>query len=196
MSDYPQFLERIRIIKEKQFGVCRFEPRTLYLINILPKSGYEPGETIILTVELMNQSRTKINWVRVRLVERLTFTFKKPKAIYKTYNHIILENTFERGVKALKDKIFQTTFFLDPNYPWKYLNKFGIISCEYFIETKAGASGLHLDPVHTTGITIGTVSTNDSQVNSENVSAVFNPSIRGVVMEQPLPSYEDALLAR
>lgn len=193
--EYPQLLERVRIIKEKEFGFCHceWEAHTLYLINILPKTGYEPGETIILTVELKNQSPTTINWVRVRLKEKLTFTVKTPKPVFRTNVNTIYEQKFERGVKSMQDKIFQTTFFLDPNYDWKYLSKFGIINCEYFIETKASAFGLHFDPVHTTAITIGTLPYNDPQGSSEN--AVFNPSIR-TVTEQPLPTYADVTLGR
>lgn len=134
---------------------------------MLPKTIYEPGETIILTIELMNQSHETIKWVRVRLKEEVTFTVKIPKPLYRTIANTILEHKFEKGVKEQKNKVFQTTFFLDPNYDWKYLNNNGIIKCQYFIETKASTSFLHTNPVHTTNIMIATLPCNDPEENSQ-----------------------------
>lgn len=201
IAEFPQFLERVRLVKKKSFGFINcglLEPHLLYIVNVLPKSGYEPGETIILTVELISNSFTDIRWVRVRLKEKVTFRVKNPKPLYKTQTNTILSHKFEKGCRGQQNKIFQTTFFLDPNYDWKYLQKYGIIACQYYVETKAYASCFRFNPVHTTDITIGTLPCNDPpDINSENVSAVFNPSIRsGETTEQPLPSYTELLLMR
>lgn len=204
LNEFSHLKDPVKEIEQKIFGCCCCESDPMQLVNVLPKSGYVPGETIPVTIEIDNNSDVRIDFVRVKLKENLTFITRSPRTDTKHETTTINEHFFQTAVAPFQKKLFQTTFYLDPSYDWKLYNGCGIISCEYYLKSEAEASGCHSNPSNSTKITVGTipfaeVMTNVSGyplaplITAPTAPAIFNPTAptNGVIIEQPLPSYHE-----
>lgn len=207
LNEFPYLREPLKFTEEKIFGCCCCESDPMQLVNVLPKSGFVPGDTIPITIEIHNNSDVRIDFVRVKLKENLTFYTRSPRTDTKHDTTTLNEHFFQTAVAPFQNKIFQTTFYLDPSFEYKLYEGCGIITCEYYIKSEAEASGCHSNPSNTTKITIGTHGFNDVNMNGTNgflpvtpviiapsAPTIFNPKLPGdgVIVEQPLPSYHEA----
>lgn len=168
----------------------------MQLGHVLPRSGFVPGETIPVTVDINNTSEYSVNSVQVKLVETLKFTTQKPYYDSKFETKVINQYNFEEALESNQRKLFKIKFHLDPNYEYKIFNGCNIITCEYQIVSKVGGDEWYSSPSQATRIVIGTIPFSDVELMDEIVPTAptaFNPTLpeNGVISEQPLPSYND-----
>lgn len=189
--------EPVRQAKEKIFGCCCCESDPMQLINILPRGGFVPGESIPVSIEVDNNSDVRIDFVRVKLREDLGFFTRSPSSQKRSESVTINEHIFRTKVDPFQKKLFQVDFYLNPNREWKIFNGCGIITCEYFLKSEAEASGCHKNPDNTTKVIIGTIPFEDSSNVTEIPTApmVFDATAPEdvAITEQPLPSYNDVV---
>lgn len=184
---------------------CCYLTDPLQIVNVLPKTGFVPGETIPITIEIRNKTDVRINSVCVKLKEKLTFTAEGPETDKRFKTTTLKEHNFRTSaVPRYQTKQFHTEFYLDPSYNWKLYTGCDIITCEYYIKSEGAACGWHSNPKNTTMITIGTIPFTETSTNGPEYPGTLTdtvptaPSILnatapidGVIVEQPLPLYHE-----
>lgn len=193
LNDFPFLADAVMEVEEKTFCCfcCKSDPMQL-IIN-LPKSGFVPGESILITIEVDNHSNVTIESVEVKLREKLTFISRFPHSDEEYDSNTVYKHKFNTRVAANQNKILQTDFYLDPEYNWKLMNRCGIINCEYVIETEAEASGCHVNASCEKFITIGTEPFDMTIEGFEPIVPLAPMPIMsenyGMIDQQPLPTY-------
>ncbi|XP_063700379.1 arrestin domain-containing protein 2-like [Culicoides brevitarsis] len=195
LNEFPHLLEPVKDVREKTFGCCCCKTDPMQLINILPRAGFVLGEFIPVTIQIVNNSDVRIEGVRVKFKEEITFITRSPRTDTRSSTKTLNEHFFETPIAPYQNKIFQTEFFLDPEHDFKLFNGCGIINSEYYIISEAEASGCHSNPTQSTKITIGTIPFNVLQTNGNGIFNATAPVDAPVVVEQPLPTYQEAARA-
>lgn len=186
LTQFTDLRHPVRSLKEVSFGFnccCLSEP--MQLITFLPKKGFVPGETIPVTIELDNNSNVRINFIKVELIERLTFVATIPRVVKESKKTVLETSQLDVVVAPYQNKLFQTEIYLDPDLNWKIFEGSLLFYCDYIIRVEASrvqTVGLSKNPVVDTKIQIGTIPI------IEDVSNGTTP--RG--QEQRLPSYQEA----
>lgn len=130
-----------------------FTPEPLFLTASIPFTGYVPGQTINVSVQVNNQSRTNVKEVRIslkKIVSLNTLTAKK-----KTKVLIVSEaKVFTEPVPMLTLQSFEKTIVV-PSLPPNILNC-EVILVQYELRVKAKTSGLSRSPKLKIPVTIGT----------------------------------------
>lgn len=151
----------VRALKEVGFGFnccCFSEP--LQLIIFLPKKGFVPGETIPVTIEIDNNSNVRINFIKVELIERLTFVATIPRVVKECKMTVLESKQLDVVIAPYQNKLFQTKIALDPDLKWKIFEGSFLFYCDYSIRVEASrmqAVGFSKNPVVETKIQIGTI---------------------------------------
>ncbi|CRK98592.1 CLUMA_CG012462, isoform A [Clunio marinus] len=163
--------------KAKNF-MLDFTSEKLYMSASIPFSGYVPGQSINVFLEVNNQSKTHVKEVKISLKKIVLMNSRKPKRNTK-------ELVFSEG-KVLTDSIPAQTSrsferrIIVPSLPPNITNC-ETIKVLYQLRIKAMTSGFNRCPKIKIPITIGTVP-------FSNILA--SPSY----MKLPPPTYEEALL--
>lgn len=204
LNEFSYLADPVKEVEEKTFCCffCKSDP--LQLVMNIPKSGYVPGESIPVTIEVDNNSDVAILSVGVKLQEKLTFYTRFPESQTQSDYNIISEYTFD-AVAAYQKKLFQTEFFLDPGFNWKRMNKCGIIHSEYVIETIAEVSGCHMNASVDKKLMIGTIplgaNSGDFQPMVPMAPMPVMPMMsnsnsyekNGLIDKQPMPTYNNGV---
>lgn len=200
LNDFPQLKEVVKETKQSTFGCC-FESDPMHLINVLPKAGWIPGQTIPLTIEINNNSDVTVYCVKMVFWEKLFFYTKSPSDKRKVTNQLN-SHVFSTPVAPYQNRLYQLSIQLDSSFDYKIFDGCGLMHVEYYIKTQAQVNGYHTNPENKTFITIGTVPFRDSLISYEpqilppSAPYEFNATapLDDVISEQPLPSYDDLTL--
>jgi len=210
LNEFPELLNPVKAEAAKTFGCCCWESDPLQVFNVLPKRGYAPGEPVLCSLEMKNNSDVKISSAEVALYEKVSYIARTPHSKTRTDKRRLWAHVFsEEAVLPLQNKIFSTQFILDPAMGLKTFGSCGIITVEYYIKSDAIVSGCHSNLDNHTTITIGTIPFINMPNNmlphvplAPMIDMPIMPSAPadlasmppGIVCEQPLPSYNDAVL--
>lgn len=146
---------------------------------------------MLIDVEVHNNSGVSIDWVSIRLKERLTFVTNSPFVNKKTETNKLNNYRFPSSVPPYQKRLLKYHLLLDPNYDWKIFPLCRFIKCDYFIETEAESSGCHTNLENSTIVIIGTEPLKNVPNEASALTSIpSSPSASlDIVWKQPLPSY-------
>lgn len=212
LNEFPHLREPVRALAEKTFGCCCWSSEPLRIFNILPRSGYVPGDRVQYSLELNNDSDVAIDGATVKLVERIVYHAHSPSSRYRDNSRTLWMHEFmgnnQQLVAAMQNKVFSTDLYFDPSWGFSFFDGCGIITVEYQLKATARASGCHTNLSNETTINMGTIPLATYTTISPSVAPMmpfpsapsgfpappekFPSAPPAPISEQPLPSYNDA----
>lgn len=131
-----------------------FTPEPLHMSAKIPFTGYVPGQTINVQIQVNNQSKTHVKEVKVSLKQIVALCSYKPK---KRVKELVLsqDRVSTDSVPGSTTQIFNETLVV-PSLPPNILNC-DVIQVNYELRVKAKTSGLSRSPKLKLPIMIGTV---------------------------------------
>lgn len=176
--------------------------RPLALTARIDKTGYVPGESIILNAEIENLSIRKISYSKAVLKSKITYS-TRDSSITEIRNLIEVE----RGLieQGYTDKWNDEPIPI-PSVAPSFLNGCENINIDYYIEFVIEPIGAKLRPTVTLPIVIGTIPLKQNFSSflpkppkaSPAVTAEFSPSAPRLPQypDAPLPSFEECALGQ
>lgn len=203
LNEFQHLREPVHAEAKKTFGCLWWESEPLHIYNILPRSGYVPGDRVLFTLEFSNESDVSIQSATVELVEKIVYYAQNPhpksREVCRTlWKHVFTGLESPQLVAALQKNIFSANLHFDPAWGFLCLAGCGIITVEYYIRSEAHISGCHINLTNHTSVTMGTVPFENNVVPLPHIliSAPVcdtEPSTAKPILVQPLPSYNDAI---
>lgn len=139
----------------KSFYCCCFKSKPLLMKVSLPFSGYVPGQSVQVSVELNNQSNVDVEGVKLALEKTITYTSQSPRSKIKI-EHGTVKEVF--GVGVLNESTGQVAINLVvPPIPPTNISSCKVLKVAYELKVLAKVSGAHRNPFVTIPITIGTI---------------------------------------
>lgn len=131
-----------------------FTPEPLYISASVPVTGYVPGQTINVQIQVNNQSKTHVKEVKVSLKQMVALCSFGPK---KKVKELVLsqDRVSTDSVPGLSTQLFNEKLVV-PSLPPNILNC-NVIRVTYELRVKAKTSGLSRSPKLKLPIMIGTV---------------------------------------
>lgn len=193
LNDIPFPLKPIDKTIKRSFGyglgrLTFYKSGPLCISHRLPKHVWEPGETIPITIEIINKSDVAVKSLRMEVIEKFTFSVVRWEfffviSFFKNW-HVICEQNFYRviynkriDINVLHKEIFnpefcndealvpssqkntfETSFYIDPSRHFPVFNGCCLLRCEHFIKTIAVTQGLHFNAENKTRVYIGPLS--------------------------------------
>uniref|UniRef100_A0A336LYY1 CSON004661 protein n=1 Tax=Culicoides sonorensis TaxID=179676 RepID=A0A336LYY1_CULSO len=188
LNDQPDLKNCVKEVSKKNYNYCCSSccaAGSIYLITILPKSGWLLKQPITIDVIVDNKSKLNIRIIKVKLREKLTFITKEPKPDTKTNIKTIAKYSFDTVVPQFQDKLFQIQFDSNPCQEWKILNNCSIINCEYYIESYAFVNSCRTPTINSTKIVLGTIPFQNEENGTSPVKIEFKEEM--MVKEIPIP---------
>jgi len=161
LNEFQHLREPVRSEAKKTFGFFCCESEPFYIFNILPRSGFVPGDRVLFTLELSNENDVSIQGATVELIEKIVYhaqnSHSKTRKVCRTlWKHVF--SGFENQLEAsLKNKFFSTNLYFDPAWEFCILTECRIITVKYYIRSEVRFSGCHLNLSNQTSITMGTI---------------------------------------
>lgn len=203
LNEFPRLREPVRAKAYKTFGCCCWESDPLRIYNVLPRSGFAPGDRVQYSLEMDNSSDVAIDRARVRLVEKIIFHADSSRSRTRQKKRTFWAHEFS-GQFTLHNQVFSTDLYFHPSWDLHYFTGCRIITVEYYIESKAETLGWHSNLNNITTIKLGTVSLENyaddllsmaPMMLLPPLNSIDLPSAPPVepITEQPLPSYNETL---
>ncbi|XP_063709708.1 arrestin domain-containing protein 17-like [Culicoides brevitarsis] len=122
---------------------CRcYESDTLKITHILPRTVWQPGDTLPFTVEIQNYSDVGVKSLKMRITEELSFSslknFSQPRVVKKT----LFTKDIKIGVAPMQKKLFKECFFLAPDFDFKHFHNCKHFVCRYYVESIITVNGI------------------------------------------------------
>lgn len=208
LNEFPHLQEPVREASRKTFGCCCWESDPLHIYNILPRSGFVPGDRVPYSLEFNNDSDVSIDGATVKLVEKIVYHAHSPRSDTRHHERTLWRHEFSGNnrnfVAAMQNKVYSTDIYFDPSWNFKFFNGCGIITVEYYLKSEAHTSGCHTNLSNYTWVTMGTIPFRSNASMLTPLAPIMPyPSAPtdlptappaepvGPVTEQPLPSYSD-----
>lgn len=131
-----------------------FTSEPLYMSAAIPFSGYVPGQTVDVLVQVNNQSKTHVKEIKVYLKKIILLNSQKPKKKTKVLTESVAK-VITDSVPVLSIQTFEEKLVI-PSLPPNIKNC-EVIQVFYELRVKAKTSGLSRSPKLKLPITIGTV---------------------------------------
>lgn len=160
----------------KSFYCCCFKSKPLLMKVSLPFSGYVPGQSVVVVIELNNQSNVDVEGVKLALEKTITYTSQSPRPKIKI-EHGVVKEVF--GVGVLNACTGQVAVNLVvPPIPPTNINSCKVLKVAYTLKVLAKVNGAHRNPFVTIPITIGTIplSFDTRQTPNQNTSVIASGS--------------------
>lgn len=135
---------------------CRSGP--LYMITSIPQSGYVPGQSIVIDLELSNQSNVEVGETRFILRQVIQYHSQTPSTKTKIEQEDIVKK-YAGGADKFVNLRFQQTLVIPPTPPTN-ISICKVIHITYEVIVEAKTNGLHNSVVIKFPITIGTTPLN------------------------------------
>lgn len=135
---------------------CRSGP--LYIISSIPQSGYVPGQSIVIDLELSNQSNIDVGETRFTLRQIVHYYSQTPSTKIRVEQEDIVKK-FAGGADKLENVRFQQTLVIPPTPPTN-ISICKVIHITYEVVVEAKTNGLHNSVIIKFPITIGTTPLN------------------------------------
>lgn len=124
------------------------------LVASIPQSGYVPGQTIVVSATVANNSSVSISAIKFTLCNTITYISSRPRN--KKRRVTVLSKHKEPGLAPRSTDQFQAALSVPPVAPSNQgISK--VINIEYWIKVEAKAAGPHFSPSVIIPITIGTI---------------------------------------
>uniref|UniRef100_A0A1B6CJ57 Arrestin C-terminal-like domain-containing protein n=1 Tax=Clastoptera arizonana TaxID=38151 RepID=A0A1B6CJ57_9HEMI len=139
----------------KTFCCCWCKSGPLTLVVMLPFSGFVPGQSIPLTIEVDNVSNVEVERIKCILSKKLTFKAREPRNKERSDTAEVIKLSME-GVEPNGSKSWTQQLTI-PIMPPCNLDQCSIIHCEYELKVIAEVGGMHSNLQADIPIFIGTV---------------------------------------
>ncbi|RZF46314.1 hypothetical protein LSTR_LSTR010169 [Laodelphax striatellus] len=147
--------EPVKMEVEKSFCCCWCQSGPLQLVLAMPYSGFVPGQSMPLTLEVDNASNVRVDNVVVKLEKVLNWKARDPQTKTRT-DHVELSKLALEGIEPNGSKSW-TQLMPIPNLPPVNLDQSTIISCTYTLTAVAEVSGCHSNLSVEVPVFLGTV---------------------------------------
>ena len=138
----------------RAFYCCCFKSKPLLMKVSVPFTGYVPGQSVQVVVELNNQSNVDVEGIKLALEKTITYTSQSPRSKIKI-EHGTVKEVF--GVGVLNECTGQVAISLVvPPIPPTNTSSCKVLKVAYELKVLAKVSGAHRNPFVTIPITIGT----------------------------------------
>lgn len=144
--------------EQKSFycGFCKTNP--IYLAASIPMSGYVSGQSILVSIQINNQSSIDVESLKVSLIEIIFYNSQVPEK--RTKNETITISEINCGkVNKKCSTTFDQTLNI-PALPPSNMNYCRILNVAYEVWVVAKMSGFHSDSTIKIPITLGTIPLN------------------------------------
>lgn len=163
---------KMEILKTFYCGFCKTAP--LFIAASIPMSGYVAGQNVNVSVEINNESRIDIEYVKITLKKIIFYNSQTPTT--KTKEEILTETEVRCGGILKRNKGNFEQKLVIPPVPPSNLNYCRVLNVSYEIRVTAKIAGVHRNPVIKLPITIGTVPLNLPMLQHQNQFAIHYPS--------------------
>lgn len=159
---------------------CRSGP--LYIVASIPQSGFVPGQSIVIDLELSNQSNVPVTETQFTLRQIVHYHSQTPSMKTKVDQEDIVKK-FAGGADKLENIRFQQSLVIPPTPPTN-ISICKVIHITYEVVVEAKTNGLHNSIKIKFPITIGTTPLNAHFPNptipmistGANASAFMSPA--------------------
>lgn len=181
----------------RHFYCCCFKSKPFYMSASLPFTGFVPGQTIEITLNLNNQSNVDIEGTKVSLERNTQYISQTPRKKIR-FEVLPVKDVFGAGVRACGSAEIRISLTVPPIPPTnvKYCR---VIVSSYHLKIMAKVTGAHKNPHLSIPITVGTIPFRAS-TQAPNYDAIMNSSIASSSshpsappFDLPPPSYEQAM---
>ncbi|XP_055550751.1 arrestin domain-containing protein 3-like isoform X2 [Wyeomyia smithii] len=176
-------------------GPCRSDP--LNISAQLPISGYVPGQTIAVKINIENQTKKGIKKISTKLVQVISYISQTPYCEVSDKTTIVAEVRCQ-GSEA-RANISEEQYLLIPIVP-PSSKSCPVLTVNYFVEVEVKVSGPNINPRVRIPITLGTVPLCASAIPAFDEAATVimhepraTTSSLEAYYELPPPSYEEAI---
>lgn len=148
----------MEILKHFCCGPCRSGP--LSIVASIPQSGYVPGQSVIVTANILNRSNMPIDDIRYYLRRIVQYHSQTPAM--KTKEEIInIQQQRTGGLSRNDDARFKVALLI-PAVPPTNISLCKVVHITYDVKIEAKVSKMHANPFVLIPITIGTVPLNEN----------------------------------
>ncbi|XP_062562604.1 arrestin domain-containing protein 3-like [Armigeres subalbatus] len=186
-----------KVTKQKNFLWGPFKSAPLLMIAETPISGYAPGQTIAVRVEVDNQSNRQMKGIIARLVQEVSLISQSPYTRVQPFPTVVAEDQCVGVEKRSKGSTIQY-LNIPPLPPTNRTCQ--VLTVNYYVEVEGNISGPAFNPKIQIPITLGTIPLTTNAVPNFENEASTSTSIQvqtvAILPESlPPPSYEEAILA-
>ncbi|XP_056145655.1 arrestin domain-containing protein 1-like [Lampris incognitus] len=168
LNELPDMLGPNSSAVTRQFTYLLVKTGTVVLKAETDMKGYTPGQVIMLTANIHNQSGKTTGSVAASLIQRVTYETKKP-----THDLRTIAEVEGAGVKADKEAQWKEQIIVPP-LPQSSLSGCDLIRIEYYVKVSLKSPEVMLTlPIH-----IGNVSL-DKRVHTSTTPAPSTPAPSG-----------------
>lgn len=128
------------------------------MVSSIPQSGYVPGQSIVIDLELSNQSNVEVGETRFILRQIVHYHSQTPSTKTKVEQDDIVKK-FAGGADKFENVRFQQTLVIPPTPPTN-ISICKVIHISYEVVVEAKTNGLHNSVIIKFPITIGTTPLN------------------------------------
>ncbi|XP_059470817.1 arrestin domain-containing protein 17-like isoform X2 [Neocloeon triangulifer] len=153
LNGSPELVAPVRKEKFKTFGCCCCVSGPLNIIFTIPTGGVVPGETLMPTLDVENNSGVDLNQVSVKLIKLVTF---KAGGRTKDTKVSIVEQNLGR-LNSGQSSTYERVALPVPSLPPSYLRNCNIIDLNYYVEASFSPSGCHRNFFIWMPLVIGTI---------------------------------------
>lgn len=181
----------------RHFYCCCFKSKPFHMAVSLPFSGFVPGQSIVVTIALNNQSNVDIEGTKLALERNTQYISQTPRKKIKSES-LVVKEVFGIGIHAAGSSEIKLELSVPPVSP-TLINNSRVLTSTYQLKVLAKVSGAHKSPHLNIPITIGTIPFRAS-AQAPNYEAIMNSSIASSsshpsappIFDLPPPSYEAA----
>ncbi|XP_053671333.1 arrestin domain-containing protein 3-like [Anopheles nili] len=152
-------------------GPCSSEP--LYISAQIPRCGYIPGQTIVIKIDAVNRSRTRVIEFRIKLIQKLCYASQHPTVENRSDALVVAESRCS-GVTSGEVVKHQQNLLI-PALPPTYTDGSPVFSINYELEVEARVTGPNISPRLAMPITIGTIAL-EASMPKEKLKPLTKPS--------------------
>ncbi|XP_042871038.1 arrestin domain-containing protein 3-like isoform X2 [Penaeus japonicus] len=153
LNSNPQAQMPIECNDHKYLCCCWCRSGPLSMVVRIPRSGYVPGQKLLLNAELTNMTRSKVSYSKATLKQVLKFY---AEGNTKTVDQTVAE--IKRGeIPAGEDDTWSGVEMIIPPLPPSNLEFCRIIDIDYVLEFYLSPSGCHGNLSHKAPIIIGSI---------------------------------------
>ncbi|XP_062555009.1 arrestin domain-containing protein 3-like [Armigeres subalbatus] len=186
-----------KVAKQKHFLWGPFKSAPLLMIIETPISGYAPGQTIAVRIEVDNQSNRQMKGIITRLVREVSLISQSPHTKVQPVYTVVSEVQCIGVEKRSKGSTMQY-LNIPPLPPTNRTCQ--VMTVNYFVEVEGNISGPASNPKVQIPITLGTIPLTTNAVPNFDNAASTSTSIvvqPMTVLHENLrpPSYEEAILS-
>lgn len=158
----------------RHFYCCCFKSKPFSMSAAIPFTGFVPGQKIVVTINMNNQSSSDIEGTKVSLERNTQYISQTPRKKIK-FECLTVKEVFGSGVRAAGTVEFKIALDVPPLAPTN-LNYCRVLITSYQLKILAKVYGAHKNPHLNIPITIGTVPFRAS-AQAPNYDAIMDSTI-------------------